>query len=150
MELVILIGMQASGKSTFCKERFFDTHVRINLDMLRTRVREGKLFEACLVARLKVVIDNTNPTPEARRRYIEPAKARGYRVVGYFLRSELEECCTRNQQRGADREVPSVALVRTHDNLVWPSRSEGFDELWTVRIDPGGGFIVEDWPSGGP
>jgi predicted kinase len=25
MEAVILIGIQGSGKSTFCRERFFDT-----------------------------------------------------------------------------------------------------------------------------
>ena len=33
MEAVIFIGIQASGKSTFFKERFFNTHVRINLEM---------------------------------------------------------------------------------------------------------------------
>jgi len=37
MEAVIFVGLQAAGKSTFYRERFFDTHVRINLDMLRTR-----------------------------------------------------------------------------------------------------------------
>jgi predicted kinase len=34
METVILIGIQGSGKSTFYRERFFDTLVRINLDLL--------------------------------------------------------------------------------------------------------------------
>ena len=43
MEAVILIGIQGSGKSTFYRERFFDTHVRINLDMLKTRQREKLL-----------------------------------------------------------------------------------------------------------
>lgn len=28
VEAVIFIGMQASGKSSFFKERFFDTHIR--------------------------------------------------------------------------------------------------------------------------
>lgn len=41
MEAVILCGIQASGKSAFYSERFFHTHVRINLDMLRTRRRES-------------------------------------------------------------------------------------------------------------
>ena len=40
MELILLIGIQASGKSTFFKRRYCDTHVRINLDMLKTRHRE--------------------------------------------------------------------------------------------------------------
>ncbi|HWE94100.1 MAG TPA: hypothetical protein VG269_09070 [Tepidisphaeraceae bacterium] len=43
MEAVIFCGVQGSGKSTFFRERFFDTHLRLNLDMLRTRHR-GTLF----------------------------------------------------------------------------------------------------------
>ncbi|MBN1315005.1 MAG: hypothetical protein JXA42_06040 [Anaerolineales bacterium] len=37
MQAVIFIGIQATGKSTFFKERFFNTHVRISLDLLKTR-----------------------------------------------------------------------------------------------------------------
>ena len=40
MELIIFIGLQAAGKSTFYKKNFSDIHIRINLDMLRTRHRE--------------------------------------------------------------------------------------------------------------
>jgi predicted kinase len=46
MEAVIFVGIQGTGKSTFYKERFFDTHVRINLDMLKTRHREKLLVQA--------------------------------------------------------------------------------------------------------
>ena len=44
-------GIPASGKSTFCLQRFFKTHLRINLDMLKTRQRERVLIEACIAAR---------------------------------------------------------------------------------------------------
>ena len=30
MELVIFMGVQATGKSTFYKQRFMDTHIRLN------------------------------------------------------------------------------------------------------------------------
>lgn len=72
MELIILIGLQGSGKSTFSAQRFTDTHIRLNLDMLKTRHREHLLFEACLAAKQPMVIDNTNPTPEDRARYMTP------------------------------------------------------------------------------
>jgi len=39
MEAIIFIGIQATGKSTFYKDNFFKTHIRINLDMLKTRKR---------------------------------------------------------------------------------------------------------------
>lgn len=51
MEAVIFVGLQGSGKTTFFKEQFFDTHIRINLDMLRTRHREEIVFQACLEAK---------------------------------------------------------------------------------------------------
>ena len=39
MEIIILMGIQASGKSTFYRQKFADSHIRINLDMLKTRHR---------------------------------------------------------------------------------------------------------------
>jgi hypothetical protein len=84
VEAVIFIGIQATGKSIFFLQQFFATHVRINLDMLKTRNRERILLAACLEAKQPFVIDNTNLTREARAGYISQAKAAGFRVVGYF------------------------------------------------------------------
>jgi len=145
MELVIFIGLQASGKSTFFKERFFDTHVRINLDMLKTRHREKVLFDACLVGKQPCAVDNTNPTAEDRARYIPAAKAAGFRIVGYYFQSKLEECLTRNQTRPGKREIPVGGVKATHARLQRPDRSEGFDELHYVCIGPDGTFVVEEW-----
>lgn len=145
MELIIFIGLQACGKSTFYKERFFDTHMRINLDMLKTRHREELLFKACLNAKQPVVVDNTNPTSDDRCRYIEPAKASGFRVVGYYFQSRLQDCKARNQQRAASETVPLPGLLGTYNKLAQPTMAEGFDELKYVRIGTDGKFIIEEW-----
>ncbi|MDJ0635658.1 MAG: AAA family ATPase [Xenococcaceae cyanobacterium MO_188.B29] len=92
MEAIIFVGLQASGKSSFYREKFIDTHIRINLDMLKTRHREKILFNACLEAKQPFVIDNTNPTIADRSRYIEPAKAKGFKIIGYYFQPNLEEC----------------------------------------------------------
>ena len=34
MEAIIFTGIQATGKSTFYKQNFFNSHVRISLDLL--------------------------------------------------------------------------------------------------------------------
>jgi predicted kinase len=34
MQAIIFIGIHASGKSTCFQERFANTHIRLNLDML--------------------------------------------------------------------------------------------------------------------
>ena len=81
MELIVFSGVQGSGKSTFYRERFFSTHVRISLDLLKTRGREDVLLHACLAAQQPVVIDNTNPTRAQRSRYARLAAASGFKSV---------------------------------------------------------------------
>ncbi len=78
MEAVIFIGIQGSGKSSFYLARFYRTHIRINLDMLRTRHREQLLLSACVEGKSRFVVDNTNPTITERARYITPARAAGF------------------------------------------------------------------------
>ena len=41
-QLVILIGLQASGKSTFYRTRFADTHTWISKDRLRHNRNPGR------------------------------------------------------------------------------------------------------------
>lgn len=85
MEAVIFVGIQATGKSTFYVDRFFKTHVRINLDMLKTRHRERVLLDACLAAKQRFVVDNTNPTVADRSAYIQAAKKGRIRDRGLLL-----------------------------------------------------------------
>jgi len=145
MQLILFVGLQGSGKSTFYQRQFADTHVRINLDMLKTRNRERLLFDACLAAKQPAVIDNTNPTPADRARYIAPARALGFSVVGYYFQSRVEECKQRNMQRPPERMVPLAGLLGTYSRLVRPTRQEGFDQLFYVRIDTDGQFKIEEW-----
>jgi predicted kinase len=145
VEAVIFVGLQGAGKSTFYRERFFDTHLRISLDLLRTRHRERRLLQVCVETGLRFVVDNTNPTRAERAVYIRAAREAGYRVVGYYFRSRVEDCQRRNEQRPAARQVPLRGLLGTAGRMELPSRMEGFDELHYIRIDEDGGFVVEKW-----
>ena len=145
MEAVILIGIQASGKSSFYKERFFDTHVRINLDMLKTKHRQQLLIDACLVGKQPFVVDNTNFTAEARSILIGPARAAGFRVIAYYLRSDLRAALSRNSKRELLARVPDKGLLGTYKQLQLPTREEGFDDLYYVCLNDAGDFVVEEW-----
>lgn len=145
MEAVIFVGIQASGKSTFFKDRFSDTHVRINLDMLKTRNRESKLLEACLETGQPFVVDNTNPSRADRVRYIQLARGAGFQVVGYYFQSRVEDCKKRNGQRPLSQKIPLAGILGTAGKLELPQRDEGFDRLYYVRIDGERKFIVEEW-----
>ena len=145
MEAVIFIGIQGSGKSFFYKERFFHTHVRINLDMLKTKHRQQVLLNACLEAKQPFVVDNTNVTAQTRTYFISLAKAAGFRVVGYYFRSDVKAALLRNSQRVGIARVPDRALLGTYKQLQVPSLEEGFDTLYYVRINEAGEFTVEEW-----
>jgi len=142
MEAVIFIGVQGAGKTTFYRERFFETHVRISLDMLKTRERERTLVTACLASKQAFVIDNTNPTAEDRARYILVAKAAGFRVAGYFFETSLRDAIQRNNERAGKSKIPAGAIGGTLKKLEKPQIEEGFDELHHVRIREGGGFEI--------
>ena len=142
MEAVIFIGLQGAGKSSFYKERFFDTHVRINLDMLRTRYRERTLLQACIAAQQSFVIDNTNPTIVERAVYIQAARMTNFHIVGYFFQARIEECVRRNQERAGQARVPIKAIYGTAKRLQAPTLDEGFDELFAVHLGTSGIFTV--------
>src|ERR1700757_1106274 len=145
MEIVLFIGIQATGKSSFYKQRFFRTHVRINLDMLKTRNRERLLLDACLEGRTKVVIDNTNLTRDERSQYIQAAKGAGFRVVGYFFESKVADAIRRNRARNENERVPDIAISGSSNRLQIPQFDEGFDELFFVKMTQNDEFQVEGW-----
>ncbi len=145
MEAIILIGIQATGKSTFYRERFFRTHIRISLDQLRTRHREQRFLSTCLETNQKFVVDNTNPTPENRHRYIIPAQQAKFAVIGYYFESKIEAALGRNAQRTGDEVIPEAGVLAIYSRLRLPTFDEGFDELYYVRISDEGRFHIERW-----
>jgi predicted kinase len=143
MEAVILCGVQGSGKTTLYRDRFLDTHVRVSMDLLRTRAREEAFLSLCLQTRQRFVVDNTNPTAADRRRYVEPARAAGFKVIGYLVEVDATEALARNDERAGRRRVPAAGVMGTARRLIRPTPEEGFDELWHATAAPGGGWRVE-------
>ncbi|MBP3922427.1 MAG: ATP-binding protein [Ruminiclostridium sp.] len=142
--LVIIIGIQGSGKSTFYNKFLRDEFVRVNLDTLKTRHREKLLIEECIENKKSFAVDNTNPTRLDRERYIPLAKAAGYRIVGYFMQSKIRECIERNNKRQGKERIPEGAIVCTSNKLEMPSYEEGFDELYFVSND-GETMTISEW-----
>ena len=96
MELVILIGLQAAGKSFFYRAHFAASHSLVSKDRLRNNRRPARrqreLIEEALQGGRSVVVDNTNPTVQDRVELIELARRHGATVIGHYFESRLEDC----------------------------------------------------------
>ena len=130
--LVIFVGLPASGKSTYFRERFAATHVHVSKDLLARGARQEVLIEKALAAGKSVVVDNTNPSPAIRAPLIALGRRHGARIAGYFFEVDVKTALVRNRQREGKARVPDVALFVTKKKLVPPSYDEGFDEIHVI------------------
>ncbi|BDD10171.1 hypothetical protein FUAX_26030 [Fulvitalea axinellae] len=144
MQAIIFTGIQASGKSTFYKDNFFNSHIRISMDLLNTRNKENRFLETCVQTSSKFVIDNTNPTAEERKKYINLAKENKYEVIGYYFSTSIQDAFRRNDLRSGKERIPEVGIRDCRNKLEIPEYKEGFDKLYFVRITENG-FLVDDW-----
>ncbi|KWX05331.1 kinase [Carbonactinospora thermoautotrophica] len=143
-EVAVLIGLHASGKTTFYRQHLAATHVHVSKDDFRNardrERRQARLIAEALAAGRDVTVDNTNASPEERRPVIELARAHGASVIGYWFPPEVQEAYARNAERQGKARVPW--FFATLKRLRPPGYEEGFDALYEVRLDGRGGFRV--------
>ena len=139
MECVILIGLPASGKTTFFRQRFAGTHDYISKDLLRnnrkSQRRQEHLIAESLASGRSVVVDNTNPSAVVRAPLIAIARKHGAQVSGYLFLTEAGDALRRNRARQGSERVPDVAIFTVRKRLQPPSTAEGFDRLFTVKMN---------------
>ena len=149
-ECVILIGLPASGKTSFYRERFAGTHDHVSKDLIRnTRKperRQRELIAASLAGGRSVVVDNTNPSRAARAGIVDVAREHGANVVAYFFETAAGDALRRNRARQGRERVPDVAIFTVRKRLEQPDVSEGFDRMYLVRLrEEEKRFEVTDW-----
>ena len=153
LELLILVGLQGSGKSSFYREWFASTHVHVSRDNFRhnrnPERRQRQLLKQAFAEGKSAVVDNTSPTQEDRKPLVALGKEAGAVVVSYFFPASAQECVARNAAREGHSRVPDVAIYATQSRLVRPASTEGYDRMYEVYARAGTGFeIVQIWPGG--
>jgi predicted kinase len=143
--VAVLVGLQASGKSTFCHAVLGGGYVVVSKDHFpnaRNRQRQLRLIDEALAAGRDVAVDNTNPSPAEWRPLIDAARSAGARVVAYWFPPDLAVPLRRNALRTGRSLVPEVGVRATMSVLRQPTPGGGFDEVLAVRWDGAGGFEI--------
>jgi predicted kinase len=137
LELIIFVGMQAAGKSTYYRTHLAATHVHVSKDLMKStsnrELKQQQTIERELAAGRSVVVDNTSPTPAVRAPLIAAGRRHGARVIACFFETTVKDALARNRLREGKARVPDVAMFVTAKKLVPPTLEEGFDE---VRVIP--------------
>jgi histidinol-phosphate phosphatase family protein len=149
-KIIILIGFQASTKSTAAKEicKNVTNSVIVSRDTeggtveqllskVETHIKDGKV----------VVVDNTNLTKATRKLFIDLGKKLGVPVDGHYFKTTIEDCQIRHLKRmykkfgeiyqtgkaSQGKKDPHifgpVVLFKARKDLEEPHKSEGFCHL---------------------
>jgi len=132
MEVVILVGIAGSGKTTVCK-KLFPHHKHISLDEIKrhNRTKEYKLIEQNLQQENSIVIDDTNLTRFIRKSHIRRVKKYNPHISAVFLDYSIQRIQMQNSKR--KRQLPDHVLFRMKKQLEPPSYDEGFDYIQTLN-----------------
>lgn len=145
--LAVLVGLQASGKTTFYQRRLAPEYLHVSKDNWpRARNREARqrrLVAAALAAGHAVAVDNTNASPAEREALVALARAAGAPVVAYWFPPDVPGSLRRNADRQGRARVPDVGLFATLRRLTPPRPEEGFDEIFEVCPDWTGDFLIK-------
>ncbi|MER2564740.1 MAG: aldo/keto reductase [Myxococcaceae bacterium] len=149
-EVVLLMGIQGSGKSRLVDEYVRNGFVRFNRDLLGGTMKDTALAMSRALAQgaTHAVLDNTYTTRATRASTIEAAKKQAAKVRGLWLDVPLHEAQVNVIQRMLEahgRLLGPEELKKQRDNtgltplshfrtvreLEPPSKEEGFDVLET-------------------
>ncbi|MGW0061516.1 AAA family ATPase [Streptosporangium sandarakinum] len=157
LEVAVLVGLQASGKSTFYHRCLAATHVHVSKDAFpnarHRQRRQLRLIVEALEEGWHVAVDNTNPSAEEWSPLIVTAREYGANPVAYWFPPDLAASLDRNAVRLGRARVPEVGVHATFKRLRRPRLSDGFDVVHIVTFDGHGGFTVrtlEDPPDPPP
>ncbi len=149
MGLFILVGIPASGKSTFCKSvllRMLDNVLYISTDKIREELGgsedsqvPNKLVLKILYERIEeglkqgknVIVDATNIKKSWRQPLISMGQKYKVPIYAYVLSKSLDECIENNNKRS--RKVPIWVIEKYYRDFEIPDISEGFTAIFIIN-----------------
>ncbi|MEU8034455.1 AAA family ATPase, partial [Streptomyces sp. NPDC049099] len=100
-DVAVLVGLQASGKSTFYAQCLSDRYALVSKDLFprgarNKQQRQLRLLAEHLAAERAVAVDNTNPSPQEWAPLVEAAHTHGATVTAYWFPPDVAGSLRRN------------------------------------------------------
>lgn len=148
-KLIMLIGIQGSGKTTYSKELSKEYNAEVvSTDKVRQTypgIVESEVFPTVYklcAEKLKegnnVILDATHITPKVRKRTFDALDQYKveYEKIAVYLDTPVEECIKRVDIRNKNPEelfIPLEVIESYGKNLIVPTKEEGFSEIYIIK-----------------
>ena len=142
IEVVVFVGCPASGKSSFYRQHMAKSHNIVNRDQLGTWQKCVDACGAVVKSGRSVVIDNTNPDVESRKRYLDIAKKLQIPARCFVFTTSHSHALHNNKFRELTnrdpkyKPVPDLAFNTFKSRFIEPTLEEGFTEIVKVQFVP--------------
>lgn len=141
MNVIILVGLPGSGKSTVAA-KYFPNYTRISQDVLGTRGKCLEFMANQLAQNDDVIVDRANINKEQRKFWINLALGFGAKnVTCIYLDVPEEECIARIHVRKGHETIAEEMPLEKKRSIVYnfnksfelPTLSEGFSTVVITR-----------------
>lgn len=116
-------------------QRHFATYARVNRDTLLSKAQCLQEARLQLSAGRSVVVDNTNPSREARREYLDMAREFNVPARCFVFRTDDKLAqhlnAFRERTQGV-KKIPKIAYAMYKKQYEEPQTSEGFTQITSV------------------
>ncbi|CAK9798741.1 Bifunctional polynucleotide phosphatase/kinase [Anthophora quadrimaculata] len=138
-EVILMVGCPGSGKSHFVKN-YLSHYECVNRDTLGSWQKCVSMMEKHISEKRSVVVDNTNPDPASRQRYIEVANKNRVPVRCFVMTTPIDHAKHNNKFR----ELTDPSHVKVSEMLINsyvknyqpPGLHEGFVEIVHLNFVP--------------
>ncbi|XP_030826227.1 bifunctional polynucleotide phosphatase/kinase [Camarhynchus parvulus] len=140
-EVLLTVGFPGAGKSTFVKRYLVPAgYEYVNRDTLGSWQRCVSACSAALARGRSVVVDNTNPDPESRQRFVSCAREAAVPCRCLQFTASLEQarhnCRFRDMTQSGHVPVTDAVLFSYKKQFVAPDLSEGFSQILQIPFVP--------------